>query len=81
MAFTLLTFALLGPAMAYAAALSIPEPTQYTPTMDGWSPAPTAAPQLLLGLSRRQQGSNTCGYVSGSGISGMVVLTLVFDLY
>ncbi|KAG9187343.1 hypothetical protein G6011_05214 [Alternaria panax] len=54
--------------MAYAAAFSIPEPTRYTPTTDGWSPAPTAAPQLLLDLSRRQQGNNTCGFVSGSGI-------------
>jgi hypothetical protein len=71
MAVTLLLAVLLGPKMVYAAAFLLPEATQYTPTMDGWSPAPTAAPQLPFDLSRRQDiGANTCGYVSGSGLSG-----------
>jgi hypothetical protein len=70
----LLTLALFGPAMAYAAAFSIPEPTQHTRTMDIWSPAPTAAPQLPLDLFKRQEsGGNTCGYVSGSGVSSRLV--------
>jgi hypothetical protein len=57
--------------MVFAATFSLPEATHYTPTMDAWSPAPTAAPQLHFDLSRRQESKdNTCGYVSGSGISG-----------
>ncbi|KAH6881515.1 hypothetical protein BKA58DRAFT_3781 [Alternaria rosae] len=75
MAVALLLAALLGPTMVYAAAFSLPEATQYTPTMDGWSPAPTAAPQLPFDLSRRQDiGANTCGFVSGSGLSVSAII-------
>jgi len=81
MAVTLLLLALLGSNMVYAAAFSLPEATQYTPTMNGWSPAPTVAPQLPFDLSRRQDGgANTCGYVSGSGISGNSIPHIVLNL-
>ena len=81
MAVTLLLLALLGSTMVYSAAFSLPEATQYTPSMDGWSPAPTAAPQLPFDLSKRQDGgANTCGYFSGAGISGNLILHLLLNL-
>jgi hypothetical protein len=55
---------------AAAFASTIPEPTHFKPAADNWSPAPTAAPQLLgfnLFGREAQQASqdSTCGYVSG----------------
>jgi hypothetical protein len=60
---------LLAPAVAHAAALwALPEPTRHAPAPDNWSPAPTAAAQLLgFELFRRQTDTgNTCGFISGS---------------
>ena len=47
----------LALAMTRAAAFprAIPAPTQFIPTMDGWSPTPTAPPQLLFRLSMRDE--------------------------
>ena len=55
-----LILAFLAPALTRAVAFlqPIPEPTQTMPTMDGWSPSLTASPQLLFGLSRREQGGS-----------------------
>ena len=60
--------AALAPAMALAAALAMPEPTQhFAVAADNWSPAPTLAPQFNIFARETQQTSqdNTCGYVSG----------------
>jgi hypothetical protein len=68
---TFLTFALLvlAPTMAYAAAFpnQIPGPTPFFASVDSWSPAPTAAPQLSFDVLKRgqAQGSNTCGFDVG----------------
>ncbi|KAJ4339406.1 hypothetical protein N0V95_007784 [Ascochyta clinopodiicola] len=68
--------AILAPTLVSAAAFAIPEPTQrFAPAADGWSPAPTAAPQLdfhLFGRETQQTGQdNTCGYVSGLSASSI----------
>ncbi|RAR05367.1 hypothetical protein DDE83_007393 [Stemphylium lycopersici] len=65
----LLTLVFLAPAMVTAAALSklIPEPTQFAPSVDSWSPAPTAVAQLPFGLFKRESNDGyTCGFVSAS---------------
>ena len=60
--------AILAPALIFAAALAMPEPTQqFAVAADNWSPAPTAAPRFnLFGREALQTNEgNTCGYVSG----------------
>lgn len=63
--------AFLAPAVASAMAMpwAGPEPTMYVPDIDGWSPAPTPAPEApFLEILKRQDvpGDNTCGYLSAS---------------
>jgi hypothetical protein len=60
--------AILAPAMVFAAAFTMPEPTQhFAIAADNWSPAPTAAPQFNVFGREAQQASQdaTCGYISG----------------
>lgn len=64
--------AFLAPALVSAAAFpwAGPEPTFVIAKGDGWSPAPTQAPELgMMGamelFKRETIGDDTCGYVSG----------------
>ncbi|CAI6319898.1 unnamed protein product [Periconia digitata] len=60
--------ALIAPALASAAAFpwALPGPTLAIPAVDGWSPAPTAAPKVGgLELFRRGEGDTVCGFVAG----------------
>lgn len=68
--------AFLAPAVASAMAMpwAGPEPTMYVPDIDGWSPAPTPAPEApFLEILKRQDvpGDNTCGYLSASSLRSL----------
>ena len=58
----------MAPTFASAAAhpWALPAPTLAIPEIDGWSPAPTAAPKLgRFGLFPRVEGDTVCGFVGG----------------
>ncbi|PVH98996.1 hypothetical protein DM02DRAFT_22594 [Periconia macrospinosa] len=66
--------AVIAPAFASAAAYpwALPEPTLAIPAVDGWSPAPTAAPKVGgFELFPRAEGDTVCGFISGLSTSSL----------
>ncbi|OCL07128.1 hypothetical protein AOQ84DRAFT_355122 [Glonium stellatum] len=66
--------AFLAPAVVSAMAFpwAGPEPTLTMPEADGWSPAPTMAPEAnIMEMFKRSAGDNTCGYINGISTSSL----------